>query len=298
MRRAALVASTLFVVALGLQPATARANSFHVTCASSHVQWDDPIVFPGQPGRSHRHEFFGATSADASSTTRSLTRSRTTCADQGDTASYWAPSIEVDRRWHRGELVAYYQRAGKDRAAALPIGLRMIAGSMRATQPQPMSVTSFQCRGVARGVRSSRQSRTVPACRRGQLLSGWVRFPDCWDGRHLDSADHRSHMAYAAGGTCPSTHPVAVMKLVVRITWRTRPTAGSTVTFGGGMVPSTGFHADFWNAWHRPVLQQLRWDCIEVARPCGAIGVRRWRAHGRPPVHESQATAMPTNMQM
>lgn len=251
-------------------PAPASAHSFRVTCAESHVRNDDPIVFPGQPGRSHRHAFFGARSADARSTTRSLRRSATTCSDALDTASYWSPTIEVSGRMRRGALTAYYQRAGKRRAAALPAGLRMIAGDMHASTPQATGVTSWQCTGSA-GRASSRQSRVVPRCAAGQQLAAWVRFPDCWNGRTLDSIDHRSHMAYAVRGRCSSTHPVELMKLVLRFTWTARPASAKAVTFGDGMVASTGFHADFWNAWHQPALEQLRWDCIEVARSCGIV---------------------------
>ncbi len=251
-------------------PATAAANAFHVACASSHVRTDDPIVFPGEPGRSHRHEFFGARTARASSTTRSLLRSRTTCEHRDDTASYWAPSLEVAGRLRRGRLVAYYRRNGKDRAAAPPLGLRIIAGTPHSHGLQPMRVVSWQCTGMGRA-RSGRHARVVPRCRVGQQLSGWIRFPDCWNGRNLDSADHRSHMAYSRAGTCPATHPVGVMQLVMRITWPTRPRDASVVTLGHGHVGATGLHADFWNAWRMPALHQLRWDCIEVARPCGAL---------------------------
>lgn len=253
-----------------LAPAPAFANSFHVECASSHFASDDPIVVPGRPGASHRHEFFGARGVDAHSTTRSMRRAATTCAAPRDTASYWAPSLEVAGRLRRGTMTAYYQRAGKRRAGAPPLGLRMIAGDARAATPQAMRVTSWQCRGSG-AVRSSRQSPTVPRCRTGQQLATWVRFPDCWDGRRLDSPDHRSHMAYARGGECPPSHPVALMKVVVRITWPTRPARARSVTLAGGALGSTGMHADFWNAWHMPTLRQLRWDCIEVATPCGAI---------------------------
>lgn len=50
-----------------------------------------------------------------------------------------------------------------------------------------------------------------------------IRFPDCWDGRRLDSPDHRSHMATArrTGATgsriCPRSHPVAVPQLVMKV---------------------------------------------------------------------------------
>lgn len=266
--RLLLVACLGSAMAAGAAPA--HANSFHVECASSHVASDDPIVFPGRPGAAHRHEFFGARGVDAHATTGSMRRARTTCASPRDTASYWAPSLEVSGRLRRGTMTAYYQRAGKRRAAAPPLGLRVIAGDMRATSPQAMRVTSWQCRG-GRHTPSSRQSATIPRCRAGQRLATWIRFPDCWDGRRLDSADHRSHMAYARAGRCPASHPVDVMKLVVRITWPVRPANADAVTLGGGMLRAHGMHADFWNAWHMPTLRQLRWDCIEVAAPCGVV---------------------------
>jgi hypothetical protein len=44
-----------------------------------------------------------------------------------------------------------------------------------------------------------------------------VFFPSCWDGVNLDSADHKSHMAYPIqnynGGDCPSSHPVHLISL-------------------------------------------------------------------------------------
>ena len=38
---------------------------------------------------------------------------------------------------------------------------------------------------------------TRPDCPEGMHLVQRIHFPDCWDGHNLDSADHRSHMAYA-----------------------------------------------------------------------------------------------------
>jgi hypothetical protein len=264
------MAAALAMTAAGSTAPTAAASAFQVSCPSSHVAGDDPIVFPGLAGAAHRHEFFGATNADAHSTTQSLLGSPTTCLHHRDTAAYWTPSLEVVGRLRRGRLVAYYQRAGKDRAAAPPLGLRMIAGAAGAASPQPLAVTSWQCTGIG-STRSSAHSRTIPRCLPGQQLSSWVRFPDCWDGRRLDSPDHASHMAYARAGRCPATHPVELMRLVIRVTWPTRPRDASVVRLGGGMLAPTAMHADFWNSWHMPTLRQLRWDCIEVARPCGEL---------------------------
>ena len=45
------------------------------------------------------------------------------------------------------------------------------------------------------------------------MLESYLDFPQCWNGRDLDSADHKSHMAYPVNAACPSTHPVPVPKL-------------------------------------------------------------------------------------
>ena len=34
-------------------------GAFRTVCDFSHMAFDDPIVFPGQPGKSHLHAFFG-----------------------------------------------------------------------------------------------------------------------------------------------------------------------------------------------------------------------------------------------
>ena len=46
------------------------------------------------------------------------------------------------------------------------------------------------------------------------LVNTWlelhVNYPDCWDGEHLDSSDHTSHMAQSRDYVCPASHPVKV----------------------------------------------------------------------------------------
>lgn len=273
MRRALVTLASLGAL-LVFAPG-ASANAFFVECGSSHVANDDPIVFPGQVGASHRHEFFGATSASANSTDTELRTSPTTCAHRADTASYWAPSLEVNGKLITGSLRAYYERAGKKRAAAPPPGLRVISGDMRATDPQSMRLTSWLCTGAA-GM--TKEQRTPPACTVGQRLAAWVRFPDCWNGRQLDSADHRSHLARSWKGRCPATHPVELMRVAMLISWNVRPRTAASITLGGGVLASTGMHADFWNTWQQPALSALRWSCIEVARTCGEVRSKPSRA--------------------
>lgn len=58
-------------------------------------------------------------------------------------------------------------------------------------------------------------------------------FPSCWDGTNLDSADHKSHMAFPAigdynGGVCPQSHPHAIVSVFTEFFHNTRQvTAGN-----------------------------------------------------------------------
>src|SRR5689334_6245312 len=61
-RRLALLAASAVVAAVAAtaSAATAPAGAFFVlTCRFSHSAPDDPIVYPGQPNRSHDHVFVG-----------------------------------------------------------------------------------------------------------------------------------------------------------------------------------------------------------------------------------------------
>ncbi len=68
----------------------------------------------------------------------------------------------------------------------------------------------------------SRDTSELPkkVCPRG--IRATIIFPSCWDGKNLDSPDHRSHMAYSgrqalAGDSCPSSHPVRVPQVMYEV---------------------------------------------------------------------------------
>jgi hypothetical protein len=107
----AMTASVLSIVVLALQVGTSAAVSkarsapaaswaaWHQRCGFSHRNNDDPIRFPGEPGRSHDHTYFGNMSTTASSTPASLRASgRTTCGERADKSAYWAPTLFVAGR--------------------------------------------------------------------------------------------------------------------------------------------------------------------------------------------------------
>ena len=233
-------------------------------CGFSHAAPDDPIVYPGQPGASHHHSFVGNTSTNASSTVRTLRAASTTCQRPADTAAYWMPTLSVG-----GQQVApvaaqiYYRRRTADPVQAFPAGLRMIAGSAKATSPQGMRITFWNCGALS----SVPRSETVPTCpdAERQSLRLHVQFPDCWNGAALDSADHQSHMAYSRAGRCPATHPIAVP--AIALIYRYPTTGGADVALASGGQFSA--HADFFNAWHQARLDALVQQCLNALRHCG-----------------------------
>ena len=130
----------------------------------------------------------------------------TTCDQHLDLASYWAPAL-LD---HRAEVVplkavAYYRPGvGIDPATVepYPYGLEMLGGDQVASAPQSLDVVAWSC-----GTGSAR-SATPPTCPAGRPLRVAISFPDCWDGEHLDSADHSSPRGpQRAAGACPDEPP-------------------------------------------------------------------------------------------
>ena len=258
----AAAAATGAGVALGAAGAGASAEQlprgglqtgrgyFAVPCQFSHRNQDDPIVFPGRPGRSHDHTYFGNTSTDANSTPASLRNAgRSTCLLAADTAAYWAPTLFVRGRAvePRGAVVFYVRRT-RDEVDPFPAGLKMIAGDAMARSPQSRRIVSWGC-----GFFGS--SSTVPACLGGPTdgLRLRVRFPDCWDGRRLDSVDHKRHMAYSSVGRCPLTHPVEVPAISLVIFYGVRGDRDTELASGGQLSG----HADFVNAWDQRTLRAL-----------------------------------------
>ena len=224
---------------------------FRSTCLPSHVAMDDPIVHPGDPGASHQHEFFGNAATDANSTYTSLRGQATTCRIAADTAAYWVPSLYADgRRVAPTKVNAYYLRGRtRGRIVAFPAGLKLIAGNSQATSAQSVAITGWKCAGVAAQALSVNPI-ACPADTDSVLV---IRFPECWNGRDLDSANHQSHLAYQVGGVCPAGFPVRVPRLSLNVHYLLPIATG--LTFASGSIYSA--HADFFNAWNQSALAAL-----------------------------------------
>src|SRR5688572_9125133 len=86
-----LIVFTLLLLAIPV--AALAAPGWIVSCQYSHGNSDDPIVFPGQVGAAHAHEYAGARTTNANSTPDLMRAGATSCAIPGDRAGYWTPAL-------------------------------------------------------------------------------------------------------------------------------------------------------------------------------------------------------------
>jgi hypothetical protein len=257
---AVAVASVTVFAVLGTAPAASAANankgaSFSVRCDFSHRASDDPIVYPGKPGASHSHDFFGNESTDAFSTYRNMLKNGTTCTRPLDKAGYWMPTV----RWNGNTLdsnraVFYYRAGGKDhkQVKPFPAGLKVVTAHGKEV--------SWRC-----GKRTTKE-RAPRRCSSGKL-GVRIIFPDCSNGK-LDGTNHMAHMAYSrpidGKVRCPATHPISLPVLTMNVTFRL-PTNRGPVRLSSGR-PSD-MHADFFNAWNQKALKKLVSHCINNVSP-------------------------------
>ena len=149
MGKLLLFVSTVMVTLVSL-PATASADEgyFNAPCRFSHRAPDDPIVFPGDRGASHMHDFLGNSSTNARSTPGSLRASPALCSRAADKSAWWVPTLYENGIALAPEAAStYYRTGGRDPASIepFPFGLRVISGNSKATGPQDEDVTHWEC---------------------------------------------------------------------------------------------------------------------------------------------------------
>ncbi|MDT0393508.1 MULTISPECIES: DUF1996 domain-containing protein [Streptomyces] len=249
-----------------------RVAEFLAECPYSHRLPDDPIVFPGLPGASHMHSFFGSRVTDAHTDVTDLLGSSSTCSPAVDTSSYWVPTMyRGDQPVEPTGTTFYYLGEGVrddiiQRIRPFPQGLRIVAGNAKATGVgDPTSVARWSC--LHHG--EVNPSKDFVNCPAGSMLESYLDFPQCWNGKDLDSPDHKSHMSYPVNGACPAGHPVPVPKLRQVLRY---PVSGSTQGLRLASGPGYTMHGDFFNAWPQNELARRVTDCINVIVKCGADG--------------------------
>ncbi|WP_239163676.1 DUF1996 domain-containing protein [Paractinoplanes rishiriensis] len=94
--------------------------------------------------------------------------------------------------------------------------LRALTGDAKPTSRGPANArATWTCLGF-----TDRLSDRYPICPPGSRVQRVHDFPGCWDGRNIDSDNHRSHVAFAddTTGACPQGF-VAIPQLRITISY-------------------------------------------------------------------------------
>lgn len=282
-------------------------GAFRFICSAGQINYDDPIVHPGQSGASHLHQFFGNLEADANSTYASLRKSgESTCNNRLNRSAYWMPAMLNGR----GKVVKpsfvtiYYKRlpgfspacAGDGQepkmvCRALPRGLRFVFGhDMLNKTGKKTGNGYFDCQGptAKRGPYPDIVS-AAENCPPGNQLGAIINAPNCWDGMNLDSPDHRKHVSYKRRNNqgkagCPKSHPYIIPAFTLGAWYDTDETLDGSGKWDPqnpswhlssdrmpGMKPArpgTTFHSDWLGAWDDEVMAQWMAHCINRMLNC------------------------------
>jgi len=259
------------------------------------MSFDDPIVFPGQPGRSHLHTFFGNTGANANSTAESLrSTGNSTCrGGVANRSSYWVPTLidtKNDAPIKPDEIMVYYKNGVLDatKVQPIPAGLRMIAGEPTASAANPdVFSMRWKCIGGPNNQNGLYQS-SIGNCDVGASLYQEVFFPQCWDGVNLDSPDHKSHMSYTvlvkipndprgwSQAACPKTHPVVLPQIAYNVVYKVSETDAplrwrlSSDNYDRSKPGGFSSHGDWFNGWKSEISDAWARHCIETQKDCHA----------------------------
>ena len=269
--------------ALRIKPTTEVApqngGAFRIPCTVSHMSNDDPLIYPNQPGAAHHHTFFGNTTTNAKSDLMAMATTGNSTCNGGimNRSAYWMPSM-IDTKTNApivpdGALF-YYKTGDFGGFPATPItappkGLRMITGNAKATTANDAR-GSYTCLTPAG---STPWKRNIVNCAVGDTMQLHIEFPQCWDGKNLDSPDHKSHMSdrvnvSGVGFRCPATHPVMIPEITLNLNykitvanqtnnWRLASDNYATTLPGGYST-----HADWVNGWDQNTIQGIVNNCL------------------------------------
>ncbi len=107
-----------------------------------------------------------------------------------------------------------------------------------------------------------------------------ISAPDCWDGKNLDSPNHRSHTSFGSYGywgyyKCPPTHPYAIPGFLMGAWYTVAPDETYSLSSDSVMTPGlprgSSAHADFFGAWSPVALKLWHDNCIDKLLSCSGF---------------------------
>ncbi|MFF7368726.1 DUF1996 domain-containing protein [Streptomyces tricolor] len=282
--------------------AGASRGTFTTDCgvnANGLFNSDNVIVAPGvSNGAHHFHDYVGNQANNAFAGDEDLARAGTSCVDQGDKSSYYWPVLRLQNgtrerdagapgggtEGNAGQIVTPRQVTltfvgnPLGEVTAMPRLLRIITGDAKAFVNGPGNANaSWSCTG-----HEDRQLKDkYPLCPPGSDVVRTFRFQSCWDGRNIDSANHRTHVAFTApDGSCPAGFrpiPQLVQRIVYDVDAPSLADGGRTVplfavdSFPEQLHKPVTDHGDFINVFDEDLMREMV-DCINSGRTCGPSG--------------------------
>lgn len=305
-----------FALAKGLQPSWGTGaipglytpdrseGAFRFTCGGDGpINYDDPVVYPGRPGAAHGHLAWGNFDFTAFSTPETLAASAKTNCNASpfslNRSLYWMPWLENDQgQVIRPDLVSvYYKRATKGGkfcdprnpafigiCTGLPNRIKFIFGWDMTRPTARVEGAWWYCTGGTGRHYPDLDAVFASGCKPGDTLVADTVAPNCWDGKALDSADHRSHMAYAdysrgdGMAHCPASHPYLIPQEENKAMWTV---TADMIAAGGrsrvrlasdhmlpGAKPGQTLHADYVEAWDARAKAVWEANCIDKGLDC------------------------------
>ncbi|KAF8519603.1 hypothetical protein BU17DRAFT_89721 [Hysterangium stoloniferum] len=295
-----------------LLTALSSANAFFLMSVNTLVyERRDPIVSPGAIS-SHTHIITGGSDFGATVTTAQLRQSRCTSTPIAqDKSNYWTESMYF--QWKNGSFTSsanilnltttssyylYPSNVPAGTVTAFPDDFRMISGdpTLRTYNASSFAqqAISFLCLDF-NGASTKHTGLPVGvSCPSG--IRAQINFPSCWDGKNVDSANHKSHVAFPSGGpdsgSCSDPKfPVTLPRIFIEVYWGTNnfnaqeamnPQQPFVLAQGDGT--GYGHHADYFNGWAPGVLQNVvdKCTCPQFGDPtcCSQQGIFDYNSAG------------------
>jgi hypothetical protein len=252
------------------------------TNAEEHRDSSNFIVSPGVAnGAEHTHDYIGNTTTGANSNNESLAAGGTTCANPQDLSAYFYPVIRVRDADGGGEPdgtnphnlgrilrassvnITFRGNAQGD-VVAMPRFIRVLTGNAKTTiQGGVNQNAKWTCTGFR-----DRITPKYPICPRGSRVQQISDFPGCWDGQNIDSANHRTHVAFADNtGACPEGF-VAIPQLRMTLTYDIpRGRVFAVDAFPQVKHAPETYHNDFVNVMTEELMNRVV-RCINSDRRC------------------------------
>lgn len=269
-------------------PITTRSNHGNrIYCVVSHFSYDDPIIYPNQPGKAHLHMFWGSTALNAFTTPKSIHDEGSSSCEGGSNykVGAWVPAVynSFDEVVIPEETFIYYKLFGVSpeniaRVREIPQGLGMLASADTRNFRSDNITSSF----VTRNGRTSLQLNiSFPSC--VATDDGTMNGNPVLSFRDMPGAlanKVNSHVAYPGRGNevgCPTSHPYRFATPQFRIFFDASQTGTQPYLSSDAMAgapPMSTLHGDYMFG-SAPSVNQAILQCVQEARTCGFDGGRR-----------------------